>query len=247
MKVRGTRSFVSTRPSLETGRSEKVAPLEKTKAAQPVNGHQEAADLLGIPQEEFTPRVRTAIMTLLQEVEQLREDVSNATRRLEELEKVADLDPLTPIANRRAFIRDLSRTISYAQRYNISASLIYFDVNDLKRINDEFGHASGDAVLVHIADILTGNVRESDVVARLGGDEFAVLLVQANEQQALDKGAELARQISQTPIEIDGAQIHTHVAFGAYTFKPGENPDDVLDQADKRMYAHKKDIKQKKA
>lgn len=245
MKVGETRPFVPSRPAERVGRTGGARPVHSTETVQSVNGDEHAADLLGIPQEEFTPKVRSAIMTLLNEVEQLRDEVSNATRRLEELEKVADLDTLTPVANRRAFVRDLSRTISYAQRYNIEASLLYFDVNDLKRINDEFGHAAGDAALVQIANVLATHVRESDVVARLGGDEFAVLLVQANENQAMIKGAELSKIIADTPIDYEGNIVHTHVAYGAYTFKPGEKPHDILDQADKRMYAHKRNLKEK--
>lgn len=228
-------------------RSDKGADHEEEGQDANLNGDVKVAELLGISQKDLTPHMRATMTTLLQEMERLRKDVCNATQRLEELEKIADLDPLMPIANRRAFVRDLSRTISYAQRYNIEASLLYFDVNDLKQINDEYGHAMGDAVLVKVAEILTNNVRESDVVARLGGDEFAVLLVQASEEQAVEKGTQLSRLVSECPVTFDGKTLYPRTAFGVYTFKQGESPSEVLNQADKRMYAHKRELKRQKA
>ena len=83
---------------------------------------------------------------------------------------------MLPLLNRRAFVRELTRYISFAGRYNTPASLIYFDLNHLKKTNDTLGHAAGDAVLAHFTEVLTAHVRDSDSVGRLGGDEFGVLL-----------------------------------------------------------------------
>src|ERR1700712_1291455 len=135
-----------------------------------------AANVLGIPEAEFTPRVRDAIMGLMGEVDNLRRELSQTRARLDEAEKTADQDHLLPLLNRRAFVRELTRYIAFSGRYNTPASLIYFDMNHLKRINDTYGHAAGDAALKHFAETLLGHVRDSDCVGRLGGDEFGVLL-----------------------------------------------------------------------
>ena len=115
-----------------------------------------AASVLGIPETEFTPRVRDAIMGLMSEVDSLRRELAADQGRLDEVEKTADQDGMLPLLNRRAFVRELTRYIAFTGRYNTPASLIYFDLNHLKKTNDTYGHAAGDAVLAHFADVLTG-------------------------------------------------------------------------------------------
>ena len=110
-----------------------------------------AASVLGIPEAEFTPRVRDAIMGLMSEVDNLRRELSQTRSRLDEVEKTADQDSMLPLLNRRAFVRELTRYIAFTGRYNTPASLIYFDLNHLKQTNDTLGHAAGDAVLTHFA------------------------------------------------------------------------------------------------
>ena len=90
-----------------------------------------------------------------------------------------------PVANRRSFVRELSRMLSYAQRYGGEISVLYFDVNDMKSINDTYGHAAGDAAIGHVANLLAASIRESDVVGRLGGDEFGIILANAPESEAI--------------------------------------------------------------
>ena len=88
-----------------------------------------SANVLGIPESEFTPRVRDAVITLMAEVDNLRRDLQAAHQRLDEAEKNADQDQLLPMLNRRAFVRVLTRQISLADRYGTASSLIYFDLN----------------------------------------------------------------------------------------------------------------------
>jgi diguanylate cyclase (GGDEF)-like protein len=183
-------------------------------------------------------------MALMQEVDSLRRELERSKQRLLNLEKLADQDSLTPVINRRAFVRELSRVISYTQRYGAVSSLIYFDVNGFKAINDTYGHACGDAALMYVVDVLTHNVRDSDVVGRLGGDEFGVVLAQADERHAREKAAQLARAVAATPLAWEGKQIPIEVAYGVYNFKPGENATEALAAADREMYAHKKTLKE---
>jgi len=216
-----------------------------TAAATPVAPRQisDTTSVMGIPEAELTPKVRSAIMALMQEVETLRHELERSKQRLLNLERLADQDSLTPVINRRAFVRELSRVTSYVQRYNASSSLIYFDVNGFKAINDTYGHACGDAALMHVVDVLSKNVRDSDVIGRLGGDEFGVILAQADERQARDKAAQLAKAVAARPLEWEGTRITVEVAYGVYNFKPGENATEALAAADRAMYAHKKTLK----
>lgn len=203
----------------------------------------ETMSIMGIPEAELTPKVRAAIMSLVLDVDRLRREVAIHRERLTHLEKLADQDVLVPMANRRAFVRELSRMISFARRYERPSSLLYFDINGLKGINDSLGHAAGDAVIRHVAQTLMGNVRESDIVGRLGGDEFAVLLANADQRVALAKAAALAGKIESEPFVWEGDRITLRIAYGSYTFCGSEDPAVALDAADRAMYAHKQEIR----
>jgi diguanylate cyclase (GGDEF)-like protein len=198
------------------------------------------ASILGIPEDEFTPRVRDAIMTLMAEVDSLRRELQQTRSRLEEVEKTADQDQLLPLLNRRAFVRELMRYISFTGRYGMPASLVYFDLDGFKLVNDTHGHAGGDAVLAHFAQILLQNVRDSDVVGRLGGDEFGVLLSHANQDQAHKKADQLANSLNASPTIFQGRAIPASFSYGAFELKPGEDAAVAMARADEAMYAHKR-------
>ena len=156
------------------------AAAADTAQALPAAPPADDARFLGISETELTPAVRAAIAILMVELDDLRTEVRRLKARLVEAEAAADQDPLTSAKNRRAFIRELKRASALRQRYGAPASLVYFDIDDFKQVNDRYGHAAGDAALQAVADRLSAHVRESDVVGRMGGDEFAVLLVQAD-------------------------------------------------------------------
>jgi diguanylate cyclase (GGDEF)-like protein len=204
----------------------------------------DSASVLGIPDHELTPKVRDALMRLMAEVDQLRRDLEQSRERIVFLERLADQDALAPIANRRAFVRELSRIMAFSERYDSAASVIYFDVNGLKPINDTHGHPAGDAVLMKIADMLVENVRESDIVGRLGGDEFAVILSQADEATASEKARMLVQKIEAEPLDWQGHAIPIRVSYGVYTFRGGDSAGEALAAADRAMYAHKQTRKE---
>jgi diguanylate cyclase (GGDEF)-like protein len=199
-----------------------------------------AAGMPGIPDAEFTPRVRDAIMGLTREIDSLRRELTEACARLEEVKKAADQDGMLPLLNRRAFVCELMRCIAFTGRYNTPASLIYFDLNHLKKTNDTYGHAAGDAVLAHFADVLVAHVRDSDCVGRLGGDEFGVLLSHANQDKALKKADSLAAALKASPTQWNGHSIPVSFAYGAFELKSGDNADLALARADEAMYAQKR-------
>ena len=212
----------------------------KVLGAAPDGGADDPVGLLGLPEQELTPKVRSALGHLIDEVAELRHELATTHRRLVELERLADEDSLAPISNRRAFLRDLARAISYVERYGAACSLLYFDVNGLKTINDTHGHAAGDAALLHVANALRINTRTSDVVGRLGGDEFGVLLGRANEVIATNKAHQLAQLVTAARFTWDGKTVPISVAFGAHRLSPGEDPQEALAAADRAMYRQKR-------
>jgi diguanylate cyclase (GGDEF)-like protein len=234
MKIRDTKSLSG------------VAPLRKARAPSGASdvaasdAIEETVLLAGVAESEMTPRVRQALMELLGEVDRLRRELDESRNRIAFLERLADEDSLVPVANRRAFVRELSRMMAFAQRYGTPASVIYFDLDGLKAVNDEHGHAAGDAALQHIAQILVDSVRNTDVVGRLGGDEFGVLLVQTDEETASRKAGSLAATIVSHPLLWQGKKITLSAAYGTHSFHGNENAAEALDAADRAMYERKK-------
>ena len=208
--------------------------------ARPAEPPEDLAVILGIPEAELTPKVREAIGQLMAEVDALRRELSDTKTRLEQAEAHADQDDLLPVLNRRAFVRELSRAIAGAARYGTDASLIYFDLNGFKQVNDAHGHAAGDAVLAHFSRTICEQVRDSDVVGRIGGDEFAVILNHAGEIAAHRKAEVLANTLSVTPAQWQDMRIPIGFSYGAIALKPGSDATQAIAQADAAMYAHKR-------
>lgn len=200
----------------------------------------------GVPLHEMTPHVRTALASMARKIEQLEARLMRERRRTVELENMADEDPLLPVLNRRAFVRELARTLSYKERYGAPVSFIFLDIDGFKAINDGFGHDIGDEILRHISRFLISNVRKSDIVGRLGGDEFGIVLMQASEAQALDKARKIIRQISETPVLISGLSVGFSVSAGVSEACDGDDAQMVITRADKKMY-EQKDIKTTRA
>jgi len=235
MEIRDTKSTSRSAANRQPGTAS-TAYVEEHAAAPPVD----PVELSGVPETELTPTVRQALMTLLAEVDQLRRDLGDARSRIEFLERLADEDPLIPIANRRAFLREVTRMIGFAQRYGTPASIIYCDVDRLKEINDGYGHAAGDAALMQISRTLVENVRNTDIVARLGGDEFGVLLVQADYELAEAKAALLAQAVGERPFVWQGRAIPLGITHGVHSFVGDDNAGAILDAADRAMYIRKR-------
>lgn len=199
----------------------------------------DAAAVLGIPEAELTPKVRAAIAALSKEIIGLRGRLARGRARIAQLKRLADEDALVRVANRRAFLRELSRMVAAARRYGTRIAVLYFDIDNMKHVNDAFGHVAGDAVIAHVASILRGNVRGSDMVGRLGGDEFGVVLANTNEHTARAKAKQLSRVIAATPVRIGDRSIAIRITHGVCTFEAGDDAQAMIANADRAMYAHK--------
>ena len=181
----------------------------------------------------------TELLHLVQEVEALRLELKSMGQRLAEAERLADRDVLTPLLNRRAFLREVQRAIAMCRRHNTPASLIYFDMDAFKAINDRYGHAGGDAALVAVADRLLAEVREADVVGRIGGDEFAVLLQHADQKAATAKAASLLAAVTAAPAICEDREILLQLTFGVREISAADSAEQALAEADAAMYVHK--------
>jgi diguanylate cyclase (GGDEF)-like protein len=172
-------------------------------------------------------------------IRKLRAELAAALKRIEELSASADTDFLLGIPNRRGFEHELSRAVAYIKRYRASGALIVLDVDRLKPINDAFGHAAGDKVLKAIVDVLTRQVRASDVVGRLGGDEFGLLLWNLTETDARAKAAALEADIDRLIFSFGGQSVAAGASAGVAVLGPNSEAGRALEEADSAMYVRK--------
>jgi diguanylate cyclase (GGDEF)-like protein len=150
-----------------------------------------------------------------------------------ELDRLSRRDSLTGVANRRAWDEALTRSCAEADRTGRPVSVLLFDIDRFKDINDEHGHRRGDEVLQEVAGCVTGRIRGGDLLARVGGDEFAVLCRNA--------GPEEARRLADHLIDLVAALAgELTVSVGAAVHWPGADPDAVMGLADRRLYQAKR-------
>lgn len=240
MKIEGARPAGSTKAPSPARAVSGAGPVRGAAAPEAVRSIEDEILVLGIPEAEQTPRVKAAMARLIREMMTLRREIDTAKRRVNELETLADEDPLVAVLNRRAFVRELTRAKATQERYGTKASLIYLDLNNFKEINDQFGHAAGDAALVQVADALRKAVRGTDVIGRLGGDEFGVIFVRATRDQAQLRAEALASSIEKKPLEQQGRTIKLSIAYGVYEITPDGDVQAALAGADRAMYEHKR-------
>jgi diguanylate cyclase (GGDEF)-like protein len=161
--------------------------------------------------------------------------IENA-RQFREARQLADLDALTGLHNRRYFHETLARECARAHRYNRRLSLIVFDVDDFKDVNDQVGHLGGDAVLAEAADRVREVIRSADIPCRVGGDEFAVILPESGIDQAEHLFGRLQVAISQRPI---GQAGRLRISAGVAELKPEDDSISFFERADDALYRAK--------
>ena len=156
------------------------------------------------------------------------------------LQQAALSDSLTGLPNRRAFLETASKLMSIGRRHKRAMSLIIFDLDRFKQINDGFGHAAGDKTLVRFADVLRSAMREGDLVARLGGEEFIALLPETGEHDARQVAQRVVSALASEPLELAGIRHICTVSAGTACSQDGSLDLDVLiAAADRALYAAK--------
>jgi diguanylate cyclase (GGDEF)-like protein len=186
---------------------------------------------------------RQQFMFLVQESE-LRANLSERAVELEkaheELEQLAMTDSLTGINNRRFFMQLISDEVERTRRYGHPLSLLALDIDNLKEINDMYGHEVGDELLRSFSNHCKSNLRPSDKLARLGGDEFAALLIQTDENTAQIIAERLRGTVEGMEIQINNHKIKTSVSIGLVTATDDIlTVEELLNKADEALYQAK--------
>jgi len=157
-------------------------------------------------------------------------------QRTQEVYKLAVLDPLTGLHNRRAGEHRLAEEVSRAQRHGHPLTILMLDLDGLKSVNDRFGHAAGDHLLQAFAEHLSKGTRGSDVAARLGGDEFLVVLPECHEDQV----GRILHRLESLETLFDNHRIPISFSSGWTSYQPGEASEDLLKRADQALYVNKR-------
>jgi diguanylate cyclase (GGDEF)-like protein len=157
-------------------------------------------------------------------------------RKIVELEQLADTDTLTPLANRRAFLRAVDRAIRLADRHQTQTALAFLDVDGLKAINDAYGHITGDVVLLHISERLRSAFRATDLAARVSGDEFAILLDHVSEDDAQQRIGALVAAVANDPVRVGQKDLSIRLSWGLTMIRADDSVDVAMGRADAAMY-----------
>jgi diguanylate cyclase (GGDEF)-like protein len=166
-------------------------------------------------------------------------DITDRKRIEEAAQSAAQSDPLTGLANRRAFHESLRMALARSRRSGNDIAVLYLDLDRFKQVNDKFGHAAGDRLLRHVALRLRGSVRQSDTVARFGGDEFVVLLEDLRDREHAVAVVEKIIEEMRRPLNLEGFEVSVTTSIGLAYANAGVEPETLVKRADKALYEAK--------
>ncbi len=168
-------------------------------------------------------------------INRLRMELAERQIHSAQWRNLALVDPLTGLYNRRFMERTLKSEIGRALRKHYELTVVMFDLNNFKAINDRLGHAAGDLVLTAFGRHLCDVIREADTAARLGGDEFMLILPECNISQV----PAMLRRLEPISVEVNGEKVPIRFSLGSAEYRPGIQTEELLAEADKALYADK--------
>ena len=181
--------------------------------------------------EQLNSEVRAVIGRLIDENALLRASLTDLRERIGELEQSADLDELTGLPNDKQFQAQLERFVSSCSRHGTAAALLTIDIRGLREINERHGQLTGDAALTHVARLLKGLIRTSDVAARTEGAAFSLLLDHLDGDSAIETGERITRYIADNPLDVGHKRVALGATVSVATILPGDSVDDVVIRA----------------
>jgi diguanylate cyclase (GGDEF)-like protein len=182
--------------------------------------------------------------------EKLAETIDDAMKRWrqiqqgranqEELERLANIDSLTGLLNRGAILRKLSEQMKYTKRYRDELSLSLLDIDHFKKVNDQYGHLTGDDVLEQVAILMWQNIRDADIIGRYGGEEFIIILPRTDLSSALNVAERVRKMIEASKMkDPEGNMFGITVSQGISIYKLGEDEHSLISRADNALYKAK--------
>ncbi len=194
---------------------------------------------------QMKPRDDTAMTVAMENVRlgrrlmQLETEVLELRQALERERHCANIDALTGIANRRAYQRRLEEERALSRREHKRLSLVVWDIDRFKSINDRYGHKVGDQVIACVARKISQRLRKSDFIARFGGEEFVALLSDCDAVGARELAEGLRKEIAACSIEIEGFRVNVTVSCGIAELAQNEDDAKLFARADEALYRAK--------
>ena len=159
--------------------------------------------------------------------------------RIDQLQELAFLDPLTTLPNRRYLEIQLNSRLEEMQRYGWQSALLFLDVDHFKAVNDQYGHAVGDDVLKMVARTLSHCARSVDTVGRWGGEEFVAILSNIGKNRLLEAAERYRQMVENSGLPVADAHLRVTVSIGAAVAMPGDSAETLISRADELMYRSK--------
>lgn len=179
-------------------------------------------------------------LMLFQTRQQLRAKMEEVLALQQQLQEQSTQDPLTGLFNRRYLVDAMARELARCAHAGLPLSILLVDIDHFKRINDGFGHQAGDAVIVHLAQLLRQQARVGDVVCRYGGEEFLLLCPEMPQAAALERAQQYRASFAAQPLLVGNASIPVTLSAGVATFpEHGDSANALIRSADEALYRAK--------
>ena len=159
--------------------------------------------------------------------------------RIDELERLAYLDPLTGLVNRRGMEYEIDRRLAERRKSALNFGVLFIDIDDFKKVNDTFGHAAGDEVLKHISAVMEESVRDIDIIGRIGGEEFVILAKDIDEHGLMALAKKLQEKVKSMLLQSKNVQLTITLSIGGTLAHEGDSVVSLLHRADTHMYQSK--------
>ncbi|MFL6843265.1 MAG: GGDEF domain-containing protein [Allosphingosinicella sp.] len=182
-----------------------------------------ASDFAGIPVEGQD------------EAELLRSALADAQQRIRELEGKAESDALTPLPTERRFRAELERVVGLANRHGTTAAIVDIELTSLAAVNERHGHFAADAALVHVAHLLCGLIRSTDILARTGEARFGLILDHLDHNSAIDTGERLERCIAGHPLDLGHVKVPLAATVAVTGILAGDQVEDILARCERNL------------
>ncbi|GAB6072896.1 GGDEF domain-containing protein [Venenivibrio stagnispumantis] len=188
---------------------------------------------------EEIKKLRKQNATIKNKIEERQDKIKNLKKEIENAKREANIDFLTGLYNRRSFFRALEDYFKIYKEKDVIFSIILFDIDHFKKINDTYGHDAGDLVLIDVASVLKSNLKSSTISGRIGGEEFGILMLD-NLERAVNVAEMLRRTFETRKIIYQDKTIKYTASFGVTQIKKDDNIDSFLKRADELLYFAKK-------
>jgi diguanylate cyclase (GGDEF)-like protein len=217
----------------DKGAFRKRTPHDVNEAESDNSKPDDFAFIMDFPAEEMTPKVEAALSKILNEFNCQREELAHIRDHALFLEKQAEYHEFLPILSKHALVGNLSRIMVHSERASLMNGFVYLHIRNLGKIRRLHGHQAADHVLIHAANILQNDLRESDVLGSLGGDDFGIILTVTDAESVKDKALELTKLLEAQRVSWEALFIDIVIWTGIHIFRSAPTPEEIIEAADK--------------